>query len=317
MEESENLNLTNFKIVFNNEILQMNYDTSFKEYQTQTIDSVIQQVLNKIGPKPLEKTSKDYTLYCSCGRPFSPNKLLSQAKCIHYSESDFNKEKNKNEKFVLYENEKEEKYEKYISNYEIGSILMKVSGAKKVKKIKGIVPNDDNGNFPISENLKNKIKEYNTKKERGKKILDNSFSLKFNEQMYNELLEIGIESNKIKAALRMSNNIKEEALLLATDDNFNWENKDYLYYNNNEVLSNSEFNRLCKEEIKKEFPSIDDEEEISNRVTTIVNLVTKKNVVNSSDDTNEVESSEEEIESSSEDINVDSESNLGSSSFNI
>ena len=317
MEESENLNLTNFKIVFNNEILQMNYDTSFKEYQTQTIDSVIQQVLNKIGPKPLEKTSKDYTLYCSCGRPFNPNKLLSQAKCIHYTESDFNKEKNKNEKFVLYENEKEEKYEKYISNYEIGSILMKVTGAKKVKKIKGIVPNDDNGNFPISENLKNKIKEYNTKKERGKKILDNSFSLKFNEQMYNELLEIGIESNKIKAALRMSNNIKEEALLLATDDNFNWENKDYLYYNNNEVLSNSEFNRLCKEEIKKEFPSIDDEEEISNRVTTIVNLVTKKNVVNSSDDTNEVESSEEEIESSSEDINVDSESNLGSSSFNI
>ena len=317
MEESENLNLTNFKIVFNNEILQMNYDTSFKEYQTQTIDSVIQQVLNKIGPKPLEKTSKDYTLYCSCGRPFSPNKLLSQAKCIHYSESDFNKEKNKNEKFVLYENEKEEKYEKYISNYEIGSILMKVTGAKKIKKIKGIVPNDDNGNFPISENLKNKITEYNTKQERGKKILDNSFSLKFNEQMYNELLEIGIESNKIKAALRMSNNIKEEALLLATDDNFNWENKDYLYYNNNEVLSNSEFNRLCKEEIKKEFPSIDDEEEISNRVTTIVNLVTKKNVVNSSDDTNEVESSEEEIESSSEDINVDSESNLGSSSFNI
>ena len=115
----------------------------------------------------------------------------------------------------------------------------------------------------------------------------------------------------------MSNNIKEEALLLATDDNFNWENKDYLYYNNNEVLSNSEFNRLCKEEIKKEFPSIDDEEEISNRVTTIVNLVTKKNLVNNSDDTNEVESSEEEIESSSEDINVDSESNLGSSSFNI
>ena len=320
MEESEDLSLTQFKIVFNNETLQINYDTSFKEYKTQTIDSVIQQALNKIGPKPLEKTSKDYTLYCSCGRPFNPNKLLCQAKCAHNFESDFNKEKNKNEKYILIENEKEEKYDKYISNYEISSILMKVTGATKLKKIKGVVPNEDSEHLLISEDLKNKIKEYYTKKERGKKILDHSFSLKYSQQLYNELLEFGIPNNKIKAALRMSNNIKEEALLMATDETFNWENRDYLYYENNEVLSNAEFNRLCKEEIKKEFPSIKDEEEISNRTTTIINLVIKKNQANNninSDDINEDESSEEEIESSSDDIVLDSDSNLGSSSFNI
>ena len=136
MEESEDLNLTKFKIVFNNEILQINYDTSFKEYKTQTIDSVIQQVLNKIGPKPLEKTSKDYTLYCSCGRTFNQNKLLCQAQCAHYFESDFNKEKNKNEK-IFYMKMKEEKYEICISNYKKNRLnFNKNDCCYRIKKIK-------------------------------------------------------------------------------------------------------------------------------------------------------------------------------------
>ena len=83
MERKIDLNLSTFKIVFENQILQINYDTSFKEYQTQTIDNVIQQVLDKIGPKPAIATSKDYTLFCSCGRPFNPKKLISSEKCSH------------------------------------------------------------------------------------------------------------------------------------------------------------------------------------------------------------------------------------------
>jgi hypothetical protein len=62
MEDSQDLSITKFKIVFNNQILQITYDSSFKEYQNQTIDKVIQEVLNKIGPKPLEKEPKDYIL---------------------------------------------------------------------------------------------------------------------------------------------------------------------------------------------------------------------------------------------------------------
>ena len=44
MEEKGNLNIKSFKIVFNKQILQIDYNTSFNEYQTKTIDSVIQEV---------------------------------------------------------------------------------------------------------------------------------------------------------------------------------------------------------------------------------------------------------------------------------
>lgn len=315
MELKENLNISSFRILFNDQILQIDYDTSFKEYQLLTINSVIQEVLNKIGPKPLKKTSKDYILYCSCGRFYNPDKLLSEAKCSHYTESDYNPEKNKNEKFFLREKEDEEKYEKYLSTNEIEMILMKATGAKKIKKLNGIIPNENKVNFPISDNLKNKIKELHTKKARGDRILSRSYSLKYNEQIYNELLEFGIPNNKIKAALRISGNIKEEAILIATDETVNWDNKDYLYYENNEVLSNNEFINKCKEEIKKEFPSIDDEEEILNRAKIVIAKLTKNSLgVNNSEDINENESSEEENESSNDEIIFDEDSNLGSSS---
>lgn len=324
MEDSNIIesNLSTFKIVFNNQVLQINYDISFKEYKTQTIDNVIQETLNKIGPKPLTKTSKDYVLFCSCGRPFNPNKLLSEAKCVHYLDEDYNEEKNKNEKFVLYEKEKEEKYEKYLSNYEIETILMKATGAQKIQRLSGLVPSKSQGNFPISDNLKKIIKEYYIKKERGNKILTNSYELKYDETFYNELLELGVPNNKIKAALRMTNNNKEEALLLATDETIDWNNKDYLFFENNEVMSTTEFNRLCKEEIKKEFPVLEDEEEITNRIQHIVKIINKENSRNNSiEDKNdsEDESSEEDFESSSEikeSINIESDSNLGSSSHN-
>ena len=308
MEKNCDLSISSFDIVFNNQILQLNYDSSLEEYKNQTINSVIEEVLNKIGPKPFKKTSKDYILLCSCGRQYNPKKLLFKAKCPHFSESNFNKDKNKNEKFVLYEKEKEEKYEKYLSSYEIGKIIMKVTGAKSINNISGIIPNEDKGNFPISDNLKNKIIELYLKKERGNLISLNSYELKYNEEIYNELLVFGIPNNKIKAALRMSGNNKEEALLLATDETFNWENKEYLYYENNEIISSFEFKSLCFEGIKKEFPLIDDENEILNRMEIVIDKI--KNIIlrNGDSEDSESEINEEQKESSSEDIEFDSDS---------
>ena len=298
MEKKIDSKLSSFKIVFENQVLEINYDTSFKEYQTQTIDNVIQQVLDKIGPKPAIATSKDYTLFCSCGRPFNPSKLLSSAKCTHYLEEDFIEEKNKNEKFLLYKNENYEKHENYLSDHDIENILMKATGANKPLELKGLVPLKKE-NFPISDNLKNKINELYIKKKRGVKILSNSYDLKYNETFYNELLLIGVENNIAKAALRMKKNIKNEALLLATDTTVSWDNQDYLFFDNNEVLSNEDFNKLCKEEIKKEFPQLNKEEDIQSRLNYIIHKINKENSRNN-DIEESSESSEEEVENSIE-----------------
>ena len=316
MEAKKELSISNFKIVFDNQILEINYDTSFKEYELQTINSVIQEVLKKIGPKPLEKSSKDYILFCSCGRPFNPDKLLSQSKCPHYSESDYNEEKNKNEKYVLYEKEKEEKYDKYLTNNEISKLIMKATGAKKLEKINGIVPKKEKKNYKFSQNLINKIREYYTKKERGNKILSQMYDLKYDEEIYNDLLEMGVSCNKIKAALRMTHNSKEDAILLATDgrENVNWDNKDYLYYDNNEVLSQVEYLGLCEIEISKEFPLLDDREEMNEILNNIISQI-KKN--NSGKIYEEIDESEEEKESSNDDISEDSDSNMERISFHI
>ena len=44
----------------------------------------------------------------------------------------------------------------------------------------------------------------------------------------------------------MTNNIKEDALLLATDPTFNIETRDNLFCENNKVLSNCELMEKCK-----------------------------------------------------------------------
>ena len=131
-------------------------------------------------------------------------------------------------------------------------------------------------------------------------------------------------SNIAKAALRMNRNKKEESILLATNNNVSWDNKDYLFFDNNEVLSKNDFNLLCKEEIKKEFPLLNNEEEIQSRIKCIVNKIKKeisgKNNVEDGDESEE--SSEEEIENSiesdsySNSNNLDLDFNFGSNNFN-
>ena len=302
METQENMNITLFRIVFNDQLIELNYDPSFEEYKTITIKSVIEKVLEKIGPKPQTTTSDNYVLLCSCGKSFNPDKLISNSKCDHYTIFK-DQSKNKNEKFLLIEKSNKEQINKEISdkndlltNFEISQILKQVTGAKRITPLK-VVPESKNVNFPISENLKKVIKELKEKKELGAKILAKSCELKYDEKKYEELLEIGIESNKIKAALRMTYNSKEDALLLATDPTFNIEGKEYLYCENNEVLGEREFMKKCKEEIKKEYPNLY-EEEISRRAKIVIDVVGRKNGDNK-DDNEEIKESSDGFDDSS------------------
>ena len=275
MDSSEDLSLTSFRIVYNNQLLEINYDSSFEEYKTQTINSLIQKVLEKFGPKPLNNSNKNYILLCSCGKAFEPEQLLCKSKCDHYKY--FDETKNKNEKFLLIEkdkenNIKENKNSSLLTNYEISEILMKATGAKKIKNVK-VVPENKSINFQISENLKAKIKELQLKKEKYTNLITRGYIPKYNEQYYQEFLEMGIDSNKIKAALRMTDNNKEEALLLAT---------------------------------KKEYSNISNEE-IASRTKLIIKNINKKNNEDESDDINESgegydSSSFEQEESEDDDI---------------
>lgn len=294
MNSSEDLNLTSFRIAYNDQLIEFNYNPSFEEYKTVTINSVIEKVLEKLGPHPLNTTSNNYSLICSCGKPFPSEQLLSKSKCNHYTIfNDLkNPSKNKNEKFLLIEKTKPKKEQnknknnELLSNYEISQILMQATGAKKIKTLK-IVPESSIPNFPISDNLKAKIKELQEKKERGSKLSSNSFDIKYNEQYYQELLEMGIDSNKIKAALRITRNQKQEALLMATEQSFSVNSEqDYLYCDNSEVLTNNEFMKKCKEEVKKEYNNLY-EAEITSRTKMVIKAVTKKNEFEESEEINE------------------------------
>ena len=306
MEESNQTNLSSFQVVFKNQILEFNYNTSFESYKTQTINSVIQKVLEQLGPKPLQSSPDNYILLCSCGKQFKPDNLLTNTSCNH---DWMDKLKNKNPKLLLIEKSKEEQNEEnnkndvFFSNNDIARILMLATGSKKMKNLK-VVPENKIPNFPISEDLKNKIKLLVAKKDLGNRLINESCDIKYDENLYNELLEFGIESNKIKAALRTTNNIKQEALLLATDPNYNLDNnRAYLYCDNSEVLSNAEFMAKCKEEIKNEYPNISDNE-ISNRVKIVIHSINKKDDNKNEDeinDSDEEESSVHEDEDSDED----------------
>ena len=219
----------------------------------------------------------------------------------------------------MYKSEKYEKHEKYLSDNEISNILMQATGTKEAIKLTGLVPKKIE-NFPISDNLKNTIKEYYIKKERGIKIVGNSFDLKYNETLYNELLGVGIPNNIAKATLRICHNNKPNALLLANNTGVIWNNKDlYLFFDNNEVLSINDFNLLCKEEIKKEFSHLKNDEEIKTMVKIIIKRIKKENSGNNNIE--DGDESEEEYENSFESNSnsnstiIDLDLNFGSNNF--
>lgn len=297
MEEDSDLYLSSFKIVFNDKVIQIDYDISFKEYKTQTIESLIKEVLEKIGPKPLNKAPQDYVLFCPCGAQLEHNKLLYKSKCLHKSQEDFSKEKNKNGKYLLIEKEYDEEQninEEELSKDEIDKILKKIVNKKKSKNKteKNSKQKKKKECFKISNSLRNRIKEYKIKLDRGKKIEENSKPIYYNAQFYKDLIEMGINKNKAKASLRLSNNDKEEAILISTDEKFYWDNKEYLFYDNNEVLSTEKFNNLCMEEIRKEYPFLIDVE-LKKRFTEIIKYIDKINPNNISSDIDEIEEKED------------------------
>jgi hypothetical protein len=262
MEDDLNLSLFTFKIIFDNQLIQINYDTSFKEYKIQTIESLIEEVLKNIGPKSNNKSPMDYILFCPCGKQLAHNILLSQSKCFHKDKEEFSSKQTKNGNYLLIEKEKEKeekdsKNKEYSIN-EIDKILSKIS-LNKIKKNKNI-NKQKNMRLNVSNTLKNKIKEFIIKEKRGSKILENSYELYYNENYYDDLIEMGFDENKVKAALRLTKNNKEEAVLICIDTEYFWDNKEYLYYDNSDVLTEDKFNKLCLEEIKKEYPFLEQKE---------------------------------------------------------
>ena len=114
----------------------------------------------------------------------------------------------------------------------------------------------------------------------------------------------------------MTFNSKEEALLLATDPTFNLENKEYLYCSNDEVLTYSEYMKRCKEEVKKEYQNIS-EDEVEFRTKIVINSVNKDKNVNAINDSVEEESSLHEEESDEDSYIIEySDSNAHESEYN-
>jgi len=169
---------------------------------------------------------------------------------------DKTKEKNKNEAYLLIEKEEIKKVKEEFSKEEFEKILKKVLDKKKKAKSKNKIEKAEinkehskskSPKVSISLKLKNKIKELKIKEERGKKIIERGNAIYYNEDFYKELLEMGINKNKAKASLRLKKNNKQDAALLSTENNFNWEDFEYLYYDNSEVLTKEKLDELCIE----------------------------------------------------------------------
>lgn len=291
-----------YKIVFNNKAIELTYDMSFPEFKQQTIENLIDEVLENIGPKPLDKEPNDFNLHCSCGKILDQTILLSEPKCNHPCQEENLKEKIKNEKYFLVEKEEEDEdfennVEKQLSPEEINEILKRALENKpRNAKKGGMEKKPQKKKFTLPEGLKNKIKEYKIKRDRGINISDKNYSIFYNEDYYKELISMGIDKNKVKAALRISNNNKNEAALTSTDENTYWDNREYLFYDNKDVINKEQFEMLCIKEIKKEYPFLQTEEEINQRFKDILELIGKKDKEensNESDDENNDDSSDE------------------------
>ena len=85
----------------------------------------------------------------------------------------------------------------------------------------------------------------------------------------------------------MARNQINEAVLIATDKEFNWERKEYLYYSNEELLDKNNWDENLKKEIKKEYPFLNDEQ-IMNRILDIFEVLGKYRNMNEGNERNDV-----------------------------
>ena len=290
-ENTESLKI--FSIVFNNKVMQISYcvyNTIFPEFKNQTVKSLIELILEKSLQANQKKDINEYNFFCPCGNIIESSKSLGKNLCDH-KYLDYKNNVNKG-KYLLVEKQNQNLYnlikenEKELSKEEINKIInekkdIKIKRSNKKKdNSKNVIKNNEINEsskkpFIITDEFKKKINQYIIKEKRANEILSQSYSLFYEQNNLDLLISMGINADKAKAALRISRNQIEEAVLIATDKEFNWEGKDYLYFNNDEVIDKNASNESLKKEVEKEYPFLN-EEQVKQRVLDIFELLNKK-----------------------------------------
>ena len=269
--------------------MQISYNTIFPEFKNQTVKSLIELILEKSLQANQKKDINEYNLFCPCGNIIESSKSLGKNLCDH-KYLDYKNNVNKG-KYLLVEKQNQnynsiKENEKELSKEEINKIInekkdikIKRSNKKKDNSKNAIKNNEINESskkpFIITDEFKKKINQYIIKEKRANEILSQSYSLFYEQNNLDLLISMGINDDKAKAALRISRNQIEEAVLIATDKEFNWEGKDYLYFNNDEVIDKNASNESLKKEVEKEYPFLN-EEQVKQRVLDIFELLNKK-----------------------------------------
>jgi len=275
-----------FPVVFNNQVIQISYNKIFPEFKNKTVKSLIELVLEKSPYSNKKKDANEYNLFCPCGNMLELSQLLHKDLCKHKL-SQYKINDNYKGKYLLIEKFDQDLYdiikenEKELSKEEINKIInekkdIKLKKINKKKNNSKNIANEINDNhkkpFMITDEFKKKINEYIIKEKRANKIISQNFSLFYDENSLLLLLSMGISNNKAKAALRMSRNQVNEAVLIATANEINWEDKDYLFYNNDEVIDRNASNENLKKEVQKEYPFLN-EEQVQQRILDIFEIL--------------------------------------------
>ena len=275
-----------FPIVFNNQVIQISYNKIFPEFKNKTVKSLIELVLEKSPYSNKKKDANEYNLFCPCGNMLELSQFLHKDLCKHKL-SQYKINDSYKGKYLLIEKFDQDLYdiikenEKQLSKEEINKIInekkdIKLKKINKKKNNSKNIANEINDNlkkpFMITDEFKKKINEYIIKEKRANKIISQNFSLFYDENSLLLLLSMGISNNKAKAALRMSRNQVNEAVLIATANEINWEDKDYLFYNNDEVIDRNASNENFKKEVQKEYPFLN-EEQVQQRILDIFEIL--------------------------------------------
>ena len=282
-----------FQVVFNNQVIQISYNRIFPDFRNQTVKSLIELVLEKSPNLNNKKDVNEYNLFCPCGNMLELSQFLYEDLCEHKL-SQYKSNNNFKGKYLLIEKQNQNLYniikanEKELSKEEINKIInekkdIKLKKINKKKNTSKNIANEINDKekkpFMITDEFKKKINGYIIKENRANKIISQNFSLFYDENSLLLLLSMGIDKNKAKAALRMSRNQVNEAVLIATDKEFNWEDKDYLFYDNDEVIDRNASNENLKKEVQKEYPFLN-EEQIQQRILDIFEILGNKRKIN-------------------------------------
>ena len=287
MEKIMNYSHKTFKILFNNEVIQIDYPLILQSSENKTLKSLIEIVLEKSKQNKVNKKVDDYDFFCFCGNKLELSKIIDTNICNHniLENNDFNNLKGK---YLLIEKKNQDLYEEINENEKELSKeeLNKIFNSRKEKKTKKIIKknkNNDNNEdnisdsesstskkkpFVITEEFKKKIEEYLIKEERAQKILSYEYSLFYDENILIQLISMDIDVNKAKAALRMTRNQIADAVLIATDKQINWEDKKFLFYDNDELLDKDNLDENLIKEIKMEYPYLN-ENQITERLEDI------------------------------------------------